>query len=82
MDAKNILSVGLILFSVIDIIGSLPVIIDLKEKGNRIESGKAALVSLVLMVIFCTWGSGVEAVWRRYSFICRGRINYLVYNKF
>ena len=59
MDAKNILSVGLILFSVIDIIGSLPVIIDLKEKGNRIESGKAALVSLVLMVIFLFVGDQV-----------------------
>lgn len=59
MDAKNILSVGLILFSVIDIIGSLPIIIDLKEKGNRIESGKAALVSLVLMVIFLYVGDQV-----------------------
>ncbi len=59
MDAKNILSVGLILFSVIDIIGSLPIIIYLKEKGNRIESGKAALVSLVLMVIFLYVGDQV-----------------------
>lgn len=59
MDAKNILSVGLILFSVIDIIGSLPIIIDLKEKGNRIESGKASLVSMVLMVTFLYVGDQV-----------------------
>jgi multiple antibiotic resistance protein len=59
MDAKNILSVGLILFSVIDIIGSLPIIIDLKEKGNRIESGKASLVSMVLMIIFLYVGDQV-----------------------
>ena len=59
MDAKNILSVSLILFSVIDIIGSLPIIIDLKEKGNRIESAKAAAVSLVLMVTFLYVGDQV-----------------------
>jgi multiple antibiotic resistance protein len=59
MDAKNILSVSLILFSVIDIIGSLPIIIDLKEKGNRIESAKAAGVSLVLMVTFLYVGDQV-----------------------
>ncbi|MBK8699506.1 MAG: MarC family protein [Saprospiraceae bacterium] len=59
MDFKSILSVSLILFSVIDIIGSLPVIIDLKDKGNRIESGKASLVSLLLMVVFLYVGDQV-----------------------
>jgi multiple antibiotic resistance protein len=59
MDIKNLLSVTLILFSVIDIIGSLPIIIDLKEKGNHIEAGKASLVSLVLMVMFLYIGDQV-----------------------
>jgi multiple antibiotic resistance protein len=59
MDFKSILSVCLILFSIIDIVGSLPVIIDLKEKGTKIESGKAALASLFLMVIFLFLGEQV-----------------------
>jgi multiple antibiotic resistance protein len=59
MDFKNLLSVTLILFSVIDIIGSLPILIDLKDKGNHIESGKAALVSMMLMVVFLFVGEQV-----------------------
>ncbi len=59
MDIRNLLSVSLILFSVIDIIGSLPIIIDLKEKGNHIEAGKASVVSLVLMIVFLYVGDQV-----------------------
>jgi multiple antibiotic resistance protein len=59
MEFKSILSVSLILFSVIDIVGSLPIIIDLKEKGNKIESGKAALISFCLMIIFLYLGEQV-----------------------
>lgn len=53
---KEIISVTLILFSVIDIIGSLPVIIDLRRKEGTIESEKATFVSGVLMVSFLFLG--------------------------
>ncbi len=53
---KEIISVTLILFSVIDVIGSLPVIIDLRQKVGTIESEKATLVSGVLMVSFLFLG--------------------------
>jgi multiple antibiotic resistance protein len=53
---KEIISVTLILFSVIDVIGSLPVIIDLRRKVGTIESGKATIVSGVLMVSFLFLG--------------------------
>lgn len=59
MEFKSILSVTLILLSVIDIIGSLPVIISLKEKGHKIESGKASLISMLLMVVFLYVGDQV-----------------------
>ncbi|GAB3886216.1 MarC family protein [Spirosoma agri] len=49
---KEIASVTLILFSVIDVIGSLPVIIDLRKKVGKIESERATLVSGALMVSF------------------------------
>ena len=52
MDIQNILSIGLILFSVIDIVGNIPVIIDLKNKGVVVDSLQAALVSLGLMIAF------------------------------
>jgi len=53
---KEIISVTLILFSVIDIIGSLPVIIDLRRKEGTIESEKATFISGVLMVSFLFLG--------------------------
>jgi len=56
---KEIASVTLILFSVIDIIGSIPVVIDLKKRSGSIESGKATLVSGVIMVIFLFLGQSI-----------------------
>lgn len=52
----GILSVTLVLFSVIDIIGSIPIVISLKEKGSLIESGKATLISGVIMIAFLIFG--------------------------
>ncbi|HMU04455.1 MAG TPA: MarC family protein, partial [Saprospiraceae bacterium] len=59
MDIQNILSIGLILFSVIDIVGNIPVIIDLKNKGVVVDSLQAALVSLGLMIAFLFVGEGI-----------------------
>ncbi|MBK9150263.1 MAG: MarC family protein [Saprospiraceae bacterium] len=59
MHVQEILSVTLILFSVIDIIGILPIIIDMKKKGVEIESAKASLVSLLIMVGFLFTGEGI-----------------------
>ena len=49
---KEIISVTLILFSVIDVVGSLPVIIDLRQKSGKIESGRATFASGALMIAF------------------------------
>ena len=35
----------MVLFAVIDITGSIPIIIDLKKKYGKIEAGKATLVA-------------------------------------
>ena len=59
MSVSIILSIALILFSVIDIVGNIPVIIDLKKKGVEVDSMKAALVSLGLMVAFLYGGEGI-----------------------
>lgn len=56
---KEIISVSLILFSVIDILGSVPIIIDLRKKFGHIQSGKATIVSGVIMVIFLFLGESI-----------------------
>jgi multiple antibiotic resistance protein len=59
MNIQDIFSVALILFSVIDIIGNIPIIIDLKKKGVEVDSLKAALVSMGLMIAFLYTGEGI-----------------------
>jgi multiple antibiotic resistance protein len=49
---KEIASVTMILFAIIDILGSIPIIIDLRQKVGKIQSEKASLVSLAIMIIF------------------------------
>lgn len=59
MDIKSILSVTLVLFSVIDILGSIPIIIDLKNKGFEIKSAKASLIALLIMSAFLYVGENL-----------------------
>lgn len=56
---KEILSVTLILFSVIDILGSLPIVISLRQKAGHIQSTKATLVAGVLMCAFLFLGEAI-----------------------
>lgn len=49
---KEILSVTMILFAIIDILGAIPVIIQLRQRAGHIESEKASIVVLVLMIVF------------------------------
>ncbi|HEY1006478.1 MAG TPA: MarC family protein [Sphingobacteriaceae bacterium] len=55
-NGNQILSVTMILFAIIDVLGSIPVIIQLRQKAGHIESEKASLVSLVLMIVFLFLG--------------------------
>ena len=55
----EILSATMILFAVIDIIGSVPIIIDLRQKAGRIQSEKASIVALVIMIVFLFVGESI-----------------------
>lgn len=55
-DLQQITTVTMILFAIIDIIGSIPVIIALRQKAGRIDSGKATVVSMLLMILFLFLG--------------------------
>lgn len=58
-DLKEIFSVTLILFSVIDILGSIPFIILIRRREGRIEAGKATVISAVLMIAFMYLGTSI-----------------------
>ncbi len=59
LNPRDILSITLILFSIIDIIGNIPIIISLKKKGLKIEGGKATLAAGVIMIAFLFIGEGL-----------------------
>ncbi len=52
LDFKEIITVGMVLFAVIDIVGTIPIIVDLRTKHGHIESEKASLVAGFIMIIF------------------------------
>lgn len=56
---KDILSVTLILFSVIDILGSIPIVINLRKKVGHIQSEKATIAAGILMVLFLLLGEAI-----------------------
>ena len=58
-DFKEIITATMILFAVIDIVGSIPIIIDLRNKVGHIQSEKASLVSILIMVSFLFIGEGL-----------------------
>jgi multiple antibiotic resistance protein len=49
---SQILSTSMVLFAIIDILGSIPVVIELRRKAGHIQSEKAALVATILMIVF------------------------------
>jgi len=49
---QQMISAFIVLFAVIDIIGSIPIIINLKEKGKEVNALKATLISFALLIGF------------------------------
>jgi multiple antibiotic resistance protein len=59
INLKEIFSVTLILFSVIDVLGSIPFIILIRKREGRIQAEKATIISAVLMVVFLFLGQSI-----------------------
>ncbi len=59
INLKEIASVTLILFSIIDILGTIPIVIDLKRKGGDIQAGKATVISGIIMIVFLFLGESI-----------------------
>lgn len=56
LSLKQIVTITFTLFAVIDILGSIPVLISLKAKMGGIQAGKATIASGFLMVLFLLVG--------------------------
>lgn len=56
---KEVVSAFMVLFAVIDILGAIPIIVSLREQGKKIESGKAAVISFLILVAFLFLGQAL-----------------------
>ena len=58
-DIVEILKANMVLFAVIDVIGSIPIIISLKQKTGEINAPKASFVSFGIMIVFLFVGQTI-----------------------
>ena len=56
---KEILTAFMVLFAVIDIVGNIPIIIDLRKKAGHIQSEQASVIAGVIMIIFLFLGDSI-----------------------
>lgn len=49
----------MVLFAVIDIVGSIPIIISLREKSSTIKSGRASIIAAIVLIIFLFIGEEI-----------------------
>lgn len=55
----QITSAFMVLFAIIDILGSMPFILNLKNKGHNVHAFRATAVALIILVAFLFMGEGV-----------------------
>lgn len=58
-NVKEITAATMILFAVIDIVGNIPIVIKLRKKAGHIQSAKASIVALVIMIAFVFLGERI-----------------------
>ena len=59
LSITEIISAALVLFAVIDIIGSIPIILDIKKRAGEVHPEKATLVAMVIMFAFLFLGERI-----------------------
>lgn len=58
-DWRETFTVTMILFAVIDILGSIPIIVDLRTRVGHIQSEKASIVAFFIMIAFLFVGDEI-----------------------
>ena len=56
---KEIFTAFMVLFAVIDIIGNIPIVIDLRKKVGHIQSEKASIIAGIIMILFLFLGKTI-----------------------
>ncbi|MGY0427098.1 MAG: MarC family protein, partial [Polaribacter sp.] len=56
---KQIFTAFMVLFAVIDIIGNIPIVIDLRRKVGHIQSEKASIIAGSIMILFLFLGQSL-----------------------
>lgn len=59
LDLKAILTVTFTLFAIIDIVGSIPILLSVKEKTGGIRAFRVTLISGILMALFLFLGNSI-----------------------
>ena len=59
LNLHEILTVSTILFAVIDIVGSIPVLLQIKTKVGFIKAEQATLVSFIILIVFLFLGETI-----------------------
>lgn len=59
LNFREIATATMILFAVIDILGSIPLIISLREKAGEIKSGRASFIAAIVMIVFLFIGTEI-----------------------
>lgn len=63
-DFMQLSTVFMVLFGIIDIVGSIPIILTMKERGEKIHPLNACLVALSILVLFLFAGEFVLKLFR------------------
>lgn len=58
-DLQQIISAFIVLFAIIDILGSIPIIMGIKDRGETIKPLRVTLISLAILVAFLFGGEGI-----------------------
>ncbi|MCB0423107.1 MAG: MarC family protein [Mangrovimonas sp.] len=59
LNFKEIFTAFMVLFAVIDIIGNIPIVIDLRKKVGHIQSEKASIIAGAIMIFFLFLGRNI-----------------------
>lgn len=59
LNFKEIITAFMVLFAVIDIVGNIPIVIDLRKKVGHIQSEKASVISGIILIAFLFLGKSI-----------------------
>ena len=59
LNMEELIQSTMVLFAVVDIVGSIPILVDVKQKAGDIHAGRASFVALGIMLAFLVLGERI-----------------------